>query len=111
MSRGDPDAGHALAFVGNVADPEGLYTPQRTEAPIGRVVEIAYNGIKRHVRVTPMVASLPSALSPMTDGRSAGRSPVTPKPSWRPSALALGRTGPRRATAGTAYPATADDPG
>ena len=51
VSRGDPDADHALAFVGNVADPEGLYTPQRTEAPIGRVGEIAYNGIKRHVRV------------------------------------------------------------
>jgi len=49
--RGDPDADHALAFVETVADPEGLYAPQPTEAPIGRVVEIAYNGIKRQVRV------------------------------------------------------------
>ena len=34
-----------------VADPEGLYAPQPAEAPIGRIVEIAYNGIKRAVRV------------------------------------------------------------
>jgi len=34
-----------------VADPEGLYAQQPGEAPIGRVVEIAYNGIKRQVRV------------------------------------------------------------
>jgi hypothetical protein len=33
------------------SDPEGLYAPQPAEAPIGRVVEIAYNGIKRQVRV------------------------------------------------------------
>ena len=51
MSRGDPDADHALAFVETVADPEGLHAPLPTEAPIGRVVEIAYNGIKRQVRV------------------------------------------------------------
>ena len=49
--RGDPDADHALAFVETVADPEGLYAPQPAAAPIGRVVEIAYNGIKRQVRV------------------------------------------------------------
>jgi len=49
--RGDPDADHALAFVETVADPEGLYRPQPVEAPIGRMVEIAYNGIKRQVRV------------------------------------------------------------
>ena len=49
--RGDPDADHALAFVETVADPEGLYAPQPAEATIGRVVEIAYNGIKRQVRV------------------------------------------------------------
>jgi hypothetical protein len=34
-----------------VADPERLYSPQPAEAPIGPVVEIAYNGIKRQVRV------------------------------------------------------------
>jgi len=34
-----------------VTDPEGLYTPQPAEAPIGRVVEIAYDGIKHQVRV------------------------------------------------------------
>ena len=51
MSRGNPEADHALAFVETVADFEGLYTPQPAEAPIGRVVEIAYNGIKRLVRV------------------------------------------------------------
>jgi hypothetical protein len=49
--RGDPDADHALAFVETIADPERLYAPQPAEAPIGRVVEIAYNGIKRQVRV------------------------------------------------------------
>ena len=27
MSRGNPEADHALAFVETVADPEGLYTP------------------------------------------------------------------------------------
>jgi len=56
-SHGDPDADHALAFVETVADPERLYTPQPGEAAsngvrgIGRVVEIAYTGIKRQVRV------------------------------------------------------------
>jgi hypothetical protein len=50
-SLGDPDADHALAFVQTIADPEGLYAPQPAEAPIGRVVEITYNGIKRQVRV------------------------------------------------------------
>jgi hypothetical protein len=56
-SHGSPDAGHALAFVETVADPEGLYAPQPGEAAsngvrgIGRVGEIAYNGIKRQVRV------------------------------------------------------------
>jgi len=49
--RSNPDADHALAFVETVADPEGLYRPQPVEAPIGRMVEIAYNGIKRQVRV------------------------------------------------------------
>ena len=49
--RGHPDADHALAFVETVADPEGLYAPQPVEAPIGRVVEIAYNGVQRQVRV------------------------------------------------------------
>jgi hypothetical protein len=49
--RGDPDADHALAFVETVVDPEGLYAPQPAETPIGRVVEIGYNGIKRQVRV------------------------------------------------------------
>ena len=51
MSHGNPDAGHARAFVETVVDPEGLFAPQPGEAPIGRVVEIAYNGIKRCVRV------------------------------------------------------------
>jgi hypothetical protein len=50
-SRGNPDAGHAQAFVETVADPEGLFAPQPVDPPIGRVVEIAYNGIKRQVRV------------------------------------------------------------
>ena len=51
MSRGNPEADHALAFVETVANPQGVYTPQLAEAPIGGVVEIAYNGIKRQVRV------------------------------------------------------------
>ena len=50
-SRGNPDASHSADFVEMVADPEGLYAQQPGEAPIGRVVEIAYNGIKRQVRV------------------------------------------------------------
>jgi hypothetical protein len=56
-SHGSPDAGHALAFVETVADPEGQFAPVPVEAAsngvrgIGRVVEIAYNGIKRQVRV------------------------------------------------------------
>jgi hypothetical protein len=49
--RGDPIADHAVAFVEIVADLEGLYALQPAEAPIGRVVEISYNGIKRQVRV------------------------------------------------------------
>ena len=49
--RNDPGADHALAFVKTVADPERLYAPQPAEAPIGRVVEISYNWIKRQVRV------------------------------------------------------------
>jgi hypothetical protein len=48
--RGDPNADHALAFVETVADPEGQFAPEPAEAPIGEVVEIAYNGIKRQVR-------------------------------------------------------------
>jgi hypothetical protein len=51
VSRGDPDADHARAFVENVADPERLYAPRPAEAPIGEVVAIGYNGIKRQVRV------------------------------------------------------------
>jgi hypothetical protein len=51
MSRGDPDADHALDFVETDADPERLFAPFPAEAPIGRVVEIDYNGIKRQVRV------------------------------------------------------------
>jgi hypothetical protein len=51
MNSGDPDADHALAFIETVADPEGPYAPQPAEAPIGEVVEINYNGIKRCVRV------------------------------------------------------------
>jgi hypothetical protein len=50
-SRGNPDADHALDFAETVADPEGLWTPTAAEAPIGEVVEIAYNGIKRQIRV------------------------------------------------------------
>jgi hypothetical protein len=42
MSRGDPDADHALDFVETDADPERLFAPFPAEAPIGRVVEIDY---------------------------------------------------------------------
>ena len=51
MSHGNPDAGHAQAFVETVADPEGQFAPVPVEAPIGAVVAIDYNGIKRLVRV------------------------------------------------------------
>ena len=95
--RGDPDADHALAFVETVADPEGLYAPQPAEAAwngvrgISQVFEIAYNGIKREVRVDAnghVVAESPE--DPTTDGRGAANLPVTPKPSWRPREPALG---------------------
>jgi len=49
--HGNPDAGHAQAFVETVADPEGQFAPVPVEAPIGAVVAIDYNGIKRLVRV------------------------------------------------------------
>jgi hypothetical protein len=97
VSRGNPDAGHALAFVETVADPEGLYAPQPAEAAwngvrgISQVFEIAYNGIKREVRVDAnghVVAESPE--DPTTDGRGAANLPVTPKPSWRPREPALG---------------------
>jgi hypothetical protein len=50
-ARGDPDADHAVAFVENVADPEGLFAPVAVEALIGQVVETAYNGIRRQIRI------------------------------------------------------------
>jgi len=34
-----------------IADAEGQFAPVAVKAPIGEVVEIAYNGIKRQVRV------------------------------------------------------------
>ena len=49
--HGNPDAGHAQAFVETVADPKGQFAPVPVEAPIGAVVAIDYNGIKRQVRV------------------------------------------------------------
>jgi hypothetical protein len=51
LSPGNPDADHAQAFVENVADPEGQFAPVAVELAQGEVVEIGYNGIKRHVRV------------------------------------------------------------
>jgi len=79
MSRGDPDADHALAFVETVADPEGLHTPQPPEPPIGRVVETT--GSSARFASTPMVTSSQRALLRMTDGRTAAHSLATPKPS------------------------------
>ena len=77
--RGDPDADHALAFVETVADPEGLYTPQPAEAPIGRVVETT--GSSARFALIPTVALSPRSRLPTTDGRVAGHSRATPKPS------------------------------
>jgi hypothetical protein len=80
-SRGNPDADHAVAFVETVADPEGQLAPVAVEAPVGELVEIDYNGIKRQVRaLIPAVALLlsPRTMSPETAGPDARRSPVTP---------------------------------
>jgi hypothetical protein len=84
--RGDPDADHALAFVETVADPERLFAPFLQEPPIGRVVEIAYNEIKRQVRVDANGRVV--AESPVADDGWSNRG--TPKPSWRPSVPKLG---------------------
>ena len=77
--RGNPDADHALAFVETVADFEGLYTPQPAEAPIGRVVETT--GSSARFALIPTVALSPRSRLPTTDGRVAGHSRATPKPS------------------------------
>lgn len=49
-SRGNPDADHAIVFVAE-HDPDGQFAPIEAPSPIGRVVEIDYNGIKRVVWV------------------------------------------------------------
>jgi hypothetical protein len=112
MSRGDPDADHALAFVETVADPEALYAPQPAEAPIGRVVEIAYNGIKRQVRVDANGRVI--AESPVSDDGWSTRGTFAGDAEAFMAAKRAGiglKTGPGRATASPAYPTTAGDPG
>ena len=89
MSRGDPDADHALAFIETVADPVGCIRrnrPRRRSAGLSRSLTTGSSG--RFV-LMPTVALSPRAPSPMTDGLGAAHSPVTPKPSWQPSELAL----------------------
>jgi hypothetical protein len=49
-SRSNPDADHAVAFVAK-HDPEGQFAPAAVDPPIGRLVEINYNGIKRTIRI------------------------------------------------------------
>ena len=110
--RGDPDADHALAFVETVADPEGLYRPQPVEAPIGRMVEIAYNGIKRQVRVDANGRVI--AESPVSDDGWSTRGTFAGDAEAFMAAKRAGvglKPDPGRATSGAAYPATADDPG
>jgi len=52
VARGHPATDHALAFVETVADPEGLFAPVAVELAQGEVVTtIAYNGIRRQVRI------------------------------------------------------------
>jgi hypothetical protein len=51
MRHGNPDADHAQAFVKTVADPEGIWAPIVASGPIGEIVTVDYNGIKREVRV------------------------------------------------------------
>ena len=88
MSRGDPDADHAFAFVETVGDPDGLYTPQPAEYRSAGLSRSLTTGSSARFASTPMVASSPRALSQTTDGRGAGHSRATPKPSWRPRELA-----------------------
>jgi hypothetical protein len=108
ISRGNP--GHALAFVETVADPERRFAPAAVEATIGEVVAIDYNGIKCQVRIDACGRVVPRTRLQMTDGPAAGRSWPTPRPSWRPSAPALGESEARKSRRPT-YPATADDLG
>ena len=90
MSRGDPDADHALAFIETVADPVGCIRRNRPRRRSAGLSRSRATGSSTGFASTPTVASLPSALSPMTDGRPAAHLPVTPKPSWRPREPALG---------------------
>ena len=94
-----------------IADAERRFAPVAVEALIGEVVEIAYNGIKRQVRVDPNGRVV--AENPVSDdgwsrrgtfGRRRGLLGGQRSRRWAEG-------GPGRAAAGAAYPTTADDPG
>jgi hypothetical protein len=79
VSRGDPDAGHAQAFVENVADPEGQFAPVAVEPSVGHVVETSYNGIKQTVRIDAL-GRVAAYAEPVSDDGS------RPFPDLRPGA-------------------------
>ena len=91
MSRGDPNADHALAFVDTVADPRGrLLHSRKSRRSVGLSRSITTVSNARFVS-TPADASRPTpSPSPGMGGRVAARSLATPKPSWRPREPALG---------------------
>jgi hypothetical protein len=117
-SRGNPDASHSADFVEMVAGPEGLYAPQPDEAAsngvrgIGRVVEIAYNGIKRQVRVDANGRVV--AESPIADDGWSRRGTFTGDAKAFMAAKRAGigmKPDPEEPPPAPPIPATADDPG
>ena len=111
--HGNPDAGHAQAFVETVADPEGQFAPVPVEAPIGAVVGIDYNGIKRLVRIVDARGRVVAENQVADDGWSSRGTFAGDTEAF----LAAKRAGvglkpdPGRAATGATYPATADYPG
>jgi len=73
--RGNPDASHAADFVEMVADPEGQFAPQPAEVPSGKLISIAYNGVRRQVRVD--VNGRIVAENPVADDRWSNRGTFT----------------------------------
>jgi hypothetical protein len=75
--RGDPEADHALRFRRDPSRPRGAVCTATGRGSDWPVVEIAYNGIKRQVRVDGRVI----AESPLSDNGwwGAGHSRETPR--------------------------------
>ena len=90
MSRGDPDADHALAFIETVADPVGCIRRNRPRRRSAGLSRSRATGSSAWFASTPRVTLSPKAPSTTTDGRPAEHSPVTPKLLWRPREPAWG---------------------